>query len=61
MPANLENSTPGHRTVKGQFSFQSQRKGNAKECSNYHTTTLNSHASKDMLKILEARLPLYMN
>ena len=46
---------------KCQFSFQSHRKGNAKECSNYHTTTLNSHASKDMLKILEARLPLYMN
>ena len=32
------------------------KKGNAKECSNYHTITLISHASKVMLKILEARL-----
>ena len=40
----------GHRTGKGQFSLQSQ-KGNVKECSNYHTITLISHASKVMLKI----------
>ena len=32
------------------------KKGNAKECSNYHTFTLISHASKVMLKILQARL-----
>ena len=32
------------------------KKGNAKECSNYHTTALISHASKVMLKILQARL-----
>ena len=32
------------------------KKGNAKECSNYHTIALNSHASKVMLKILQARL-----
>ena len=32
------------------------KKGNAKECSHYHTTVLISHASKVMLKILEARL-----
>ena len=32
-------------------------KGNAKECSNYHTVFLISHASKVMLKILQARLP----
>ena len=51
----------GHRTGKGQFSFQSQRKGNAKECSNYHTIALISHASKVMLKILQARLQQYMN
>ena len=31
------------------------KKGNAKECSNYHTTALISHASKVMLKILQAR------
>ena len=36
-------------------------KGNAKECSNYHTTALISHASKVMLKILQARLQQYMN
>ena len=33
-------------TRKGWFSFQSQKKGNAKECSNYHTTAVISHASK---------------
>ena len=32
------------------------KKGNAKECSNYHTTALNSQARKAMLKILQARL-----
>ena len=32
------------------------KKGNAKECSNYHRIALNSHASKVMLKILQARL-----
>ena len=34
------------------------RKGNAKECSNYHAITLISHASKVMLKILQVRLQL---
>ena len=37
------------------------KKGNAKECSNYHTIALISHASKVMLKILQARLQEYMN
>ena len=37
------------------------KKGNAKESSNYHTTALISHASKVMLKILQARLQQYMN
>ena len=36
-------------------------KGNAKECSNYHTVVLISHSSKVMLKILQARLQQYMN
>ena len=36
-------------------------KGNAKECSNYHTIALISHASKVMLKILQARLQQYLN
>ena len=37
------------------------KKGNAKECSNYRTIALISHASKVMLKILRARLQQYMN
>ena len=37
------------------------KKGNAKECSNYQTIALISHASKVMLKILQARLQQYMN
>ena len=37
------------------------KKGNAKECSNYRTIALISHASKVMLKILQARLQKYMN
>ena len=36
-------------------------KGNAKECSNYHTIALIAHAKKVMLKILQARLQHYMN
>ena len=37
------------------------KKGNAKGCSNYHTIALISHASKVMLKILQARLQQYVN
>ena len=37
------------------------KKGNAKECSNYHTIVLISRATKVMLKILQAKLPQYMN
>ena len=37
------------------------KKGSAKECSKYHTIALISHASKVMLKILQARLQKYMN
>ena len=40
---------------------QIPKKGNAKECSNYHTTAFISHASKVMLKILQVRLQQYMN
>ena len=57
MSANLENSS-GHRTGKGQFSIQSQRKAMPK---NYYTIMLISHASKDMLKIPQASLQQYMN
>ena len=48
----------GHRTAKGQFSFQSQRKAMPK---NAQTTTLISHTSKVMLNILQARLQQYVN
>ena len=53
MPANLENSavTAGLEKV----SFYSNPKVNAKECSNYCTIALISHADKVMLKILQAR------
>ena len=37
------------------------KKGNGKECSNYHTIALISYVSKVMLKILQARLQQYMN
>ena len=37
------------------------KKGNAKECSDSHTIALTSHASREMLKILQARLQPYMN
>ena len=37
------------------------KKGNAKECSNYRTIAVISHASKVMLKILQARLQQYVN
>ena len=50
----------GHRTGKGQFSLQSQRKY-AKECPYYHTIALTSHTSKLMLKILQARLQQCVN
>ena len=51
----------GHRTGKGQFSLQSQMKDNAKECLDYYTVALISHASKVILKLLQARLQQYVN
>ena len=51
----------GHRTGKIQFSSQSQRRVMPKKWSNYHTAVLTSHASKVMLKVLQARLQQYMN
>ena len=50
-----------HRIGKGQFSLQSQRKAMPKNVQNYCTIVLISHASKVMLKILQARLQQYMN
>ena len=51
----------GHRTGKGQFSFQSQRKAMPKNAQTTTQIALISHASKVMLKILQARLQQYMN
>ena len=60
MPANLENSAVA--TVLEKVSFiPIPKKGNAKECSYYHSIALISHASKVMLKILQARLQQYVN
>ena len=59
MPANLENSA-GPQDWKTSVFIPIPKKGNAKECSNYHTIALISHASKVMLKILQARLQQYM-
>ena len=59
MPANLENSAVATGLEK--ISFHSIPKGNVKECSNYCTIALISHASKVMLKILQARLQQYVN
>ena len=64
MLANPGKLSSGLRTGKGQFSFQSQRKtmpNYRKECSNYRTIALISHASKVMLKILQASLQKYVN
>ena len=49
----------GHRTGKGQFSFQSQRKAMPKNAQT--TAQSHSHTSKVMLKILQARPPQYVN
>ena len=55
MSANVENSAVATGLEK--VSFHS----NPEECSNYHTIALISHASKVMLKILQARLQEYVN
>ena len=60
MPANLKNAAVATGLEK--VSFHSiLKKGNAKECSNYHTVALISHASKIIFKILQVRLQQYMN
>ena len=55
MPTNLENSVVARRLEKVNFL------SNTKECSNYCAIALISHASKIMLKILQARLQQNMN
>jgi len=60
MLANLENSAVATGLEKVSFHLI-PKKGNAKECSNYRTISLISHASKIMLTILQARLQQYGN
>ena len=60
MPANWENSAVATGLKRPVF-IPIPKKGNAKECSNYCTIVLISHASKLMLKILQVRLQQYMN
>ena len=59
MLANLENSAVATGLEKISF-IPIPKKGNAEECSNYHTIALISHASKVLLKILQARLKQYV-
>ena len=60
MPANWENSAVAAGLDKVIF-IPIPKNGNAKECSNYCTIALISHASKVMFKILQARLQEYVN
>ena len=60
MPANLENSAVPQDWKRSVF-IPIPKKGNAKECSNYHTIALILHGTKVMLKILQARLQQYVN
>ena len=60
MLANLENSAAPQDWKRSVF-IPIPKKGNAKECSNYSTIALISHASKVVLKILQARLQQYVN
>ena len=60
MLANLENSAVATELEKVSF-HSNPKKGNPKDCSNYCTIALISHASKVMLKIFQARLQQYMN
>ena len=60
MPAHLENSAVSTGLEKSVF-IPIPKKGNAKKCSNNHTVAFISHASKIMLKILQARLQQLVN
>ena len=60
MPANLENSAVATGLERSVL-IPIPKNCNAKECSNYHTIALISHASKVMLKILQARLQQHVN
>ena len=60
MPANLENSAVATGLEKVS-SHSNSKERQCQRCLNYHTIALISHASKEMLKILQARLQQYMN
>ena len=60
MPANLKNSEVATGMEKVTF-HSNPKESNAKQCSNYRIIALISHASKVMLKILQARLQQYVN
>ena len=60
MLVNLENSAVATGLEKVSF-HSSPKEKQSKECSDYHTIALISHATKVMLKILQARLQQYMN
>ena len=61
MPANLENSAVATGLEKVSFHSNPKERQTAKECTNYPTIALISHASEVMLKILQARLQQYVN
>ena len=60
MPENLENSAVATGLEKVRF-HSNHKERHVKECSNYHTIALISHASKVILKILQARFQQYLN
>ena len=60
MPVNLENSAVAEDWKRSVF-IPIPKKGNAQECSNYHTIAFISHARKVMLRILQTRLQQDMN
>ena len=60
MPTNLDNSAVATGLEKVSF-IPIPKKGNAKECSNYHPIALILYAMKLILKIIQARLPQYVN
>ena len=61
MLVNLENAAGATGLEKVNFHSNPKEKSNTKECSNYHTVALISHAGKIMLKTLQARLYQHVN
>ena len=57
----MEKLSNGHRTGKRSVFIPIAKKANAKECSNYHTIALISHANKVMFKILPGRFQWWVN